>query len=100
MLSPQLVVTMTFIPFTLFLVFYHPAPAEDCPCFEDAVAFVSVFAGILVGRNWYQVEFIEETVRWSNDEGVVGILLLSLAIVVKLIIGKNIRYLRKQYYRA
>lgn len=51
--------------------------------------------GILVGRNWYQVEFIEETVRWSSDEGVVGIILLSLAIVVKLIIGKNLRCLWK-----
>lgn len=26
------------------------APCEDCPCFEDAVAFVAVFAGMLIGH--------------------------------------------------
>ncbi|KAI9329731.1 phosphatidic acid phosphatase type 2/haloperoxidase [Obelidium mucronatum] len=32
----------------LFLAL-HPDPIGPCPCFEDAVAFVSVLAGVLVG---------------------------------------------------
>ena len=31
------------------MVHRHPQPAEDCPCFEDAIAFVSVIAGALTG---------------------------------------------------
>ncbi|KLO10046.1 hypothetical protein SCHPADRAFT_857089 [Schizopora paradoxa] len=30
------------------MVHRHPQPVEDCPCFEDAIAFVSVVAGVLV----------------------------------------------------
>jgi dihydrosphingosine 1-phosphate phosphatase len=27
----------------------HPQPVDDCPCFEDAIAFVSVVLGSLIG---------------------------------------------------
>jgi len=30
------------------MVHRHPQPVEDCPCFEDAIAFVSVVAGALI----------------------------------------------------
>lgn len=33
----------------LLLVNQHPSPIDDCPCFEDAIAFISVFLGINVG---------------------------------------------------
>jgi len=29
------------------LVNQHPSPVDDCPCFEDAIAFVSVVSGII-----------------------------------------------------
>ena len=63
-----LIVTATFIPFTLFLIIIHPVPVEDCPCFEDSVAFVSVFAGILVGRNLCHDNFGDSTIGdfWGN----------------------------------
>ena len=32
------------------MVHWHPQPAEDCPCFEDAIAFVSVVAGVLLAH--------------------------------------------------
>lgn len=32
------------------MVHRHPQPADDCPCFEDAIAFVSVVAGMLIAR--------------------------------------------------
>jgi hypothetical protein len=31
----------------LLLVNQHPSPVDDCPCFEDATAFVSVILGII-----------------------------------------------------
>jgi hypothetical protein len=31
----------------LLLVNQHPSPVDDCPCFEDAIAFVSVVLGII-----------------------------------------------------
>ncbi|KAL5521565.1 LCB3 [Sanghuangporus sanghuang] len=32
------------------IVHWHPQPADDCPCFEDAIAFVSVESGILISH--------------------------------------------------
>ncbi|KAI0048889.1 hypothetical protein FA95DRAFT_1604846 [Auriscalpium vulgare] len=32
----------------LLLVNQHPQPVDDCPCFEDAIAFISVVLGVLV----------------------------------------------------
>jgi dihydrosphingosine 1-phosphate phosphatase len=31
------------------LVRVHPEPADDCPCFDDSVAFAAVFIGIEIG---------------------------------------------------
>ncbi|KAH9028199.1 hypothetical protein EDB85DRAFT_1618427 [Lactarius pseudohatsudake] len=39
-----LVVTMV----CLVLVSQHPSPVDDCPCFEDAIAFTSVILGIIM----------------------------------------------------
>ncbi|KAI5118596.1 hypothetical protein M0805_004171 [Coniferiporia weirii] len=33
-----------------FMVHRHPQPVDDCPCFEDAIAFVSVIAGVFVSH--------------------------------------------------
>lgn len=65
----------------------HPEPAENCPCFEDAIAFVSVFAGILVGRNWSPVDWTHATVGagWTTPfEGGLWV----AAIAVKVVLGE------------
>ncbi|KAL8718202.1 MAG: hypothetical protein Q9225_004629 [Loekoesia sp. 1 TL-2023] len=36
----------------LVLVRIHPEPADDCPCFDDSVAFAGVIIGVEVG-NWH-----------------------------------------------
>ena len=33
----------------LLLVHKYPSPVDDCPCFEDAIAFVSVIGGMVTG---------------------------------------------------
>lgn len=38
------------------MVIVHPQPLDDCPCFEDAIAFLSVVMGILTGR-WFGVRY-------------------------------------------
>jgi membrane-associated phospholipid phosphatase len=49
------IVPMTIIPLALIMVNQHPVPVDDCPCFEDAIAFVSVLMGSLLGR-WHAVQ--------------------------------------------
>lgn len=44
------------IPLALIMVNQHPQPVDDCPCFEDAIAFVSVVLGSLLSR-WHAVHF-------------------------------------------
>jgi len=46
--SAPLIVTV----FCLLLVNQHPSPVDDCPCFEDSIAFVSVILGI-ISCTWY-----------------------------------------------
>ncbi|EJF56556.1 hypothetical protein DICSQDRAFT_71301 [Dichomitus squalens LYAD-421 SS1] len=46
------IVPATIVPLCLYLVHRHPQPVDDCPCFEDAIAFVSVVMGEFVAR-WY-----------------------------------------------
>jgi len=50
------IVPAVIIPLCLLLVHWHPQPVDDCPCFEDAIAFVSVIMGIVVAR-WYTCRF-------------------------------------------
>lgn len=37
-------------PLTLALIHFHPRTPDDCPCFEDAVAIISVLFGATVGH--------------------------------------------------
>ncbi|KAG7087336.1 hypothetical protein E1B28_013312 [Marasmius oreades] len=43
-------VPLITVPLTLLLVNQHPQPVDDCPCFEDAIAFNSVFLSTLLTR--------------------------------------------------
>jgi hypothetical protein len=45
-------VPLVIVPLGLFLVHAHTEPIDDCPCFEDAIAFVSVIMGTTLGR-WH-----------------------------------------------
>ncbi|KAI0784107.1 PAP2 superfamily-domain-containing protein [Abortiporus biennis] len=40
------------IPICLLMVHRHPQPVDDCPCFEDAIAFVSVVLGETIAH-WF-----------------------------------------------
>ncbi|KAH6887799.1 sphingosine-1-phosphate phosphatase [Coprinopsis sp. MPI-PUGE-AT-0042] len=44
------IVPLTLIPLLLLAINQHPQPVDDCPCFEDAIAFGAVVLGALLGR--------------------------------------------------
>ena len=46
----------------LVLVRIHPEPADECPCFDDSVAFAGVFCGVEIG-NWH---FSQTSYAWSE----------------------------------
>ncbi|KAK0548549.1 Long-chain base-1-phosphate phosphatase [Tilletia horrida] len=48
------VVPAVIIPVGLAMVTFHPQPMDDCPCFEDAIAFIAVAMGVTIGR-WFVV---------------------------------------------
>lgn len=81
----------TIIPSILFLVFVHPAPAEDCPCFEDAVAFLSVVIGLLVGKNLFPADFTGHTYGGGGEQWTTfgGLAVWVGAIVAKLALGES-----------
>ncbi|XHG04509.1 hypothetical protein AWENTII_007776 [Aspergillus wentii] len=46
----------------LGLVRIHPEPADDCPCFDDSVAF----AGVMIGAQVAYWHFARTSVAWSE----------------------------------
>jgi hypothetical protein len=43
-------VPLILIPLTLLAVHKHPQPVDDCPCFEDAIAIMSVLMGVFLSH--------------------------------------------------
>jgi len=48
------IVPAVSIPLCLLMVHRHPQPVDDCPCFEDAIAFVSVILGDVL-FTWFRL---------------------------------------------
>ncbi|KAJ5488816.1 Dihydrosphingosine 1-phosphate phosphatase [Penicillium diatomitis] len=46
----------------LVLVRIHPEPADDCPCYDDSLAFTGVWMGVDVG-SWY---FTTSRLAWAD----------------------------------
>lgn len=59
---------------------------EDCPCFEDAVAFVAVFAGMMIGRNFNSQDFNLPTAHYALATPT-DYLLFPLFVVLKQLLG-------------
>ncbi|KAG9022991.1 hypothetical protein FS837_006056 [Tulasnella sp. UAMH 9824] len=89
--TPGWQVPLISVPLTLILVNQHPDPVDDCPCFEDAIAFLSVILGTTLAmwwrENWgygkYSGFFVQEApkewVWWIAGAGVkmvVGVLII------------------------
>ncbi|KAF8318649.1 hypothetical protein DL93DRAFT_2095035 [Clavulina sp. PMI_390] len=57
MTTPGWTVPVLTISLGALLVGQHADPVDDCPCFEDAIAFISVVMGTTLG-NWHQSNFV------------------------------------------
>ena len=76
-----------------FVINRHPQPIDDCPCFEDAVAFVAVLLGSTVSK-WFIAQFdgLEEEITFSRMPGSSmetwgDILTLSTFSALKMVVG-------------
>ncbi|CAE6368756.1 unnamed protein product [Rhizoctonia solani] len=61
-------VPIIILVFGLFLVHRHAEPVDDCPCFEDAIAFVSVVMGAVIAH-WHFSQLIlapSQLSTWSD----------------------------------
>ena len=58
--GPKAIIIVILI--IMVLVRIHPEPADDCPCFDDSVAFAAVVAGVEYG-NWH---FATTSYSWSE----------------------------------
>lgn len=67
---PLSTVPLTTIPLCLLMVSVHPQPLDDCPCFEDAIAFIAVSMGIAIGRwsniRWGLIEIEDHPLNYSQ----------------------------------
>ncbi|KAL8817267.1 MAG: hypothetical protein Q9223_003872 [Gallowayella weberi] len=52
MFRGSIVAPMLILLLVLVLVRIHPEPADDCPCFDDSIAFAGVIIGVEAG-NWH-----------------------------------------------
>jgi dihydrosphingosine 1-phosphate phosphatase len=74
------------------MVNQHPQPVDDCPCFEDAIAFLSVVLGEILGR-WaffqYGVtrEFFKTPQPGSSYSTVADITTWWLFSIIKTVVG-------------
>ncbi|OTA98671.1 hypothetical protein M426DRAFT_103724 [Hypoxylon sp. CI-4A] len=54
----------------IILIRVHPEPADDCPCFDDSVAFAGVMMGLEIGTwrfgrsSWADIPFDLEALGW------------------------------------
>jgi hypothetical protein len=70
----------------------HPQPVDDCPCFEDAIAFISVLLGEVLGR-WaffqYGVtpEFFKTPQPGSAYSNLTDVATWWLFSIIKVVVG-------------
>ncbi|ORY26226.1 phosphatidic acid phosphatase type 2/haloperoxidase [Naematelia encephala] len=80
------------VPLILALVHYHPEPVDDCPCFEDAIAFISVILGSCLS-SW----FMATHPSFVSPDRVLGIseyhvTLRPLVALVRVLVGMVILF--------
>lgn len=72
----------------IILVRIHPEPADDCPCFDDSVAFAGVVAGVEIGTWTYAKTAWDAFDGHSHGAHFLHISRLSWPVVVaRLVLG-------------
>ncbi|RSM20946.1 hypothetical protein CDV31_000317 [Fusarium ambrosium] len=72
----------------LILVRIHPEPADDCPCFDDSVAFAGVVIGLEFGTWTYGKIALDPWETHAHGGGTVDITHLGLRMnVARIVVG-------------
>lgn len=83
----------------IILVRIHPEPADDCPCFDDSVAFAGVLIGLEIGGWHYAVG------EWSWDYPVPGTVPFNLlhmgwiVVALRLAVGVLMIFLWREFMK-
>lgn len=81
----------------LVLVRVHPEPADDCPCFDDSVAFAGVMIGLEIGTWTYGRIPSDPWDTRAHGYNPVDVSLLGLAMnVARIVIGVLIVFLWRE----
>lgn len=80
LLNPESIKPILFtVPTILLGVWIHPEPADDCPCFDDAVAFLGVLMGISIGQWHHSVLKGSPNIVYSFEtSGLIGTILRAV----------------------
>jgi hypothetical protein len=65
------------------LVHYHPEPVDDCPCFEDTIAILSVILGSTLGQWW-------SVTSGNNTSAKAGLWVHGVPVGILIILGRVI----------
>lgn len=94
-------IPFVLIPACLLLVHKHPEPVDNCPCFEDAIAILSVMLGSMLAH-WTAARIANNAgVAYRNTadvlhgspfglEGMMGTLVMISMSVLKIAVGLSI----------
>ncbi|KAI9636684.1 sphingosine-1-phosphate phosphatase [Dioszegia hungarica] len=85
--SGSLTVPLLGIPLTLACVHYHPEPVDPCPCFEDAIAVLSVMLGGVLGH-WYEVRNGLVATALATEVWGRGPIIGATIVLERLVLGK------------
>lgn len=64
----------------IVLIRIHPEPADDCPCFDDSVAFAGVLMG-LEAATWHLSRSVHAHTLWPFDLAALGWQIAAIRIV-------------------
>ena len=81
----------------VILVRIHPEPADDCPCFDDSVAFAGVVIGLEIGTWTYGRIPADPWMTHAHAETTVDVTPLGLGVnVARIVIGVLIIFLWRE----
>lgn len=84
---------LTLMVFMLLMVKVHPEPADDCPCFDDSVAFAGVVFGVETGALYWSMspmsiaDPVPGTVPYSLEQLGLVRSIVRVVLGVALIVG-------------
>lgn len=81
--SNPLMITLT----VLVLIRIHPEPVDDCPCFDDSVAFAGTVVGIELGSRFFaQSIYADDSISIAFDLEKIGWIKTCIRIVLGILV--------------